>query len=96
MRVQDMEIGEVILEDPEYHDMTEPQELVETILEQDSHKRKPTWEREAERYGAPKGLHRERKREKPYNSYVALRCDIIDIDPSTYEEDAKRKNGGML
>ena len=46
MRVRDMEIGEAIPEDPEDHDMIEPQEPVETILEQDSHKRKPTWAQE--------------------------------------------------
>ena len=94
-----MEIGEAIPEDHEDHDMTEPQELVETFLEKDSHKRKPTWERElileAKRYGAPEGIHRERKREKPYNSYVALLCDIIDREPSTYEEATKKKNGRM-
>ena len=84
-----MEIGEAIPKDHEYHDMMESQEPVETILE-DSHKRKPTWERAliwgAERYGAPEGIHRERKMEKIYNSYVALLCDIIDREPSTYEE----------
>ena len=68
-RDRDMEIGEAILEDPGDHDMIEPQEPVETFLEKDSHKRKPTWEREllweAERYGAPEGIHRERKRVKP-------------------------------
>ena len=87
-----MEIGEAIPEDPEYRDMTEPRELVETILEKDSHKRKPTWARElireAEMYGAPKGIHRERKREKHYNSYVALLCEIIDREPSTYADSA--------
>ena len=52
-----MEIGEAILEDHEDHDMTEPQDLVEKILEKDSHKRKPSWAweliQEPERYGAP-------------------------------------------
>ena len=46
MRVREMEIGEEILEDPEDHDMTKPQELVETFLKKESHKRKPAWERE--------------------------------------------------
>ena len=77
-----MEIGEEIPEDPKYHDMTEPQNLVDTFLDKDSHKRKPAWAREllreVERYGTPEGIHRERKREKTYNSYVALLCDIID------------------
>ena len=90
MRVGDMEIGESIPEDPEYNDMTKPQELVETFLEKDSHKRKPGWAREllreVESYGAPEGIHIERKRENPYNIYVALLCDIIDRENSTYEE----------
>ena len=38
-----MEIGEAIPEDHEDHDMAERQEPIETILEKDSHKRKPTW-----------------------------------------------------
>ena len=64
--------------------------------------RKPTWAREiileAERYGAPEGIHRERKRVKPYNSYVALLCDIIDREPSTYEEatEKKERNNAMI
>ena len=85
-----MEIGEAIPEYHEDHDMEEPQEPVEIILKKDSHKRKPTWAREliqeAERYGAPEGMHRERKRPNPYNNYVALLCDIIDKEPSSYEE----------
>ena len=36
-------------------------------------------------------MHRERKRPKPYNSYVALLCDIIDKEPSTYEEYLEKK-----
>ena len=83
-----MEIGESIPDNLEYHNMTE--ELVETNLEQDSHKRKPTWEHkllwEAERYGAPKGIHIYRERENPYNSYASLLCYINDKEPSTYEE----------
>ena len=43
MRNRDKEIGEAILEDHEYHDMEEPQDPVETLHENDSHKRKPTW-----------------------------------------------------
>ena len=36
-------------------------------------------------------MQRERKRPKPSNSYVALLCDIIDKEPSNYEEDTKKK-----
>ena len=90
-----MEIGEAIPEDHEDHEMIEPQEPVETFIEKDSHKRKPSRAqyllREAEIYDAPEGIHRERKRENPYNSYVVLLCDIIDKEPSTYEEATKRK-----
>ena len=31
------------------------------------------------------------KRPKPYNNYVALLCDIIDREPSNYEEATKKK-----
>ena len=36
-------------------------------------------------------MHRERKRPNPYNKYVALLCDIIDKEPSSYEEAAEKK-----
>ena len=36
-------------------------------------------------------MHRERKRKNRYNRYVALLCDIIDKEPSTYEEAAEKK-----
>ena len=53
---------EAIPEDPEDHDMTEPQEPVETFLEKDSHKRKPTWAweliQEDERYVAPEEINK--------------------------------------
>ena len=79
----------------EYHDMEEPLEPIEPLHENKSHRRKPTWEHEliqdAERYGAPDGIHREQKRPKPYNNYVALLCEIIDKEPSNYEEDAEKK-----
>ena len=39
-----MEIGEATLENPKDQDMTE--EPLETTLQEDSHKRKPTWEQE--------------------------------------------------
>ena len=70
--------------------MKKPQDSVETFLENDSHKRKPTWARElireAKRYGAPEGINGERKRGNPYNRYVDLLCDIIETEASTYEE----------
>ena len=36
-------------------------------------------------------MHRERKIPKHYNNYAALLCDIIDKEPSNYEEAAKKK-----
>ena len=36
-------------------------------------------------------MHRERKIPKTYNNYVALLCDIIDKEPSTYEEALEKK-----
>ena len=84
-----MEIVEAIPEDHEDHDMVEPQESIEALLEKDSNKRKPSWAwkliQEAERYGAPEGMHRGRKRPNTCNSYVAFLCDIIEKEPSTYE-----------
>ena len=38
-----MEIREAIRVAHEDHDMAEPQEPVEILLEKESHKRKPTW-----------------------------------------------------
>ena len=36
-------------------------------------------------------MHRERKRTRSYSSYVALLCDIIDKEPSNYEQAAEKK-----
>ena len=56
---------------------------------------RPTWAREiiqdAEKYGAPDGSFRESKKPRPYSSYVALLCDIIDAEPTCYEEAAEKK-----
>ena len=75
--------------------MEEPQEPIDPPCENNSHKRKPAWVREeildAERYGAPEGMHTERKRPRPYSSFVALMCDIIDKEPFNYEEVTKNK-----
>jgi hypothetical protein len=59
-----------------------------------SHKRRPGWAqeliREVERYGAPEKYLRESKKSKPYSSYVACLCDIMDAKPSSYEEAAEK------
>ena len=69
--------------------MVEPQRPIDRPKEV-SLKRKPTWAREAirdaERYGAPEGSLRESKRPRIYSSYMALLSDIIDAEPSSFEE----------
>ena len=71
----------------EYHDMLEPQEPPTMDI---SRKRKPAWVREIiqgeEKYGAPEGSTTTRKRSKPFSNYVALMCDIVDQEPTSYEE----------
>ena len=44
-----------------------------------------------ERYGAPKENHKERKRTRSYSGYVALLCDVINKEPSNYEEAVEQK-----
>ena len=41
--------------------------------------------------GLQKKNHRETKRTRSYSGYVALLCDFIDKEPSSYEEAAKQK-----
>ena len=78
---------EIQEEDREFE---EPQRPVDPPQEKNPHKRKLAWVREiiqgAERYGAPEENHRERKRTRPCFRYVALLCDFIDKEPSSYEE----------
>ena len=67
--------------------MIEPQEPPTMDISQ---KRKPAWVREIiqgiERYGAPEGSIRTNKRSNPYSSYVALMCDVVDQEPTIYDE----------
>ena len=60
-----------------------------------SRKRRPAWEREvieeAKRYGVPEGIIRESKKPKPYPSYVALMCNLVDKEPTCFEEATKQK-----
>ena len=69
--------------------MAEPQRPVDPPKEV-SHKRKPVWAREliqdSERYSALEGSLRESKRPRIYSSYMALLSDIIDAEPSSFEE----------
>ena len=86
-------MDEAILE--EDREMEEPQEPIDPPKEKNPHKRKPAWVREAiqgvEKYGAPEEMHRERKRPRSYPRYVAQLCDIIDKEPSNYEEATEKK-----
>ena len=92
-RIHDTTMNEEAQE--EDREFEEPQRRVDPPLEKNPHKRKPAWVREAiegaEIYGAPKENHRERKRIRSYSGYVALLCDFIDKEPSSYEEVAERK-----
>jgi hypothetical protein len=72
---------------PKDHDMTESQETPQITI---SYKRKPTWEREliqdGEKYGALEGTMRQIKKPKPFSSYMALMCDLIEKEPTCFEE----------
>ena len=91
--IQDTTMIEATLE--EYREMEEPQELVDPSREKNSYNRKPAWLREAilgaERYGALEEMHKERKRTRSYSIYVSLLCDIINKEPSNYEEVVEKK-----
>jgi hypothetical protein len=80
---------EDILED---HDIIESQEPPQMMI---FHKRKPTWAREliqyGERYGASKGTMRQVKKPKPFSSYMALLCDLLEKEPTCFEEDIQNK-----
>jgi hypothetical protein len=82
-------LDDEILED---HDMIESQEPPRMMI---SHKRKPAWAREliqdAEKYGAPKGTMRQSKKPKPFSSYMALMCDLIEKEPTCFEEAIQKK-----
>jgi hypothetical protein len=80
---------EEILED---HDIVEFQECPQMTI---SHKGKPTWAREliqyGEKYGVPEGTMRQVKRPKPFSSYMALMCDLLEKEPTCFEEAIQKK-----
>ena len=80
---------------PEDHDMIEPQRPKDFPNEMISHKRRPAWAHEIieeeERYGVPEGTIRESKKPKPYPSYVALMCNLVDKENTCFEEETKQK-----
>jgi hypothetical protein len=77
---------------PEDHDMIESQEPPQMTI---SHKRNPSWEREliqdGEKYGAPEGTMRQSKKPKPFSSYMALMFDLIEKEPTCFEESIQKK-----
>jgi hypothetical protein len=77
---------------PEDHDIIESQEPPRTTI---PHKRKSVWAREliqdGEKYGAPKGPMRQIKKPKPFSSYMALMCDLIEKEPTCFEEAIQKK-----
>ena len=87
-RIQDTTMNDA--NQDEDQEIEESHEPVDPLQEKNPHKRKPAWVwkaiQGAERYGAPEEMHRERKRTMSSSSYVALLCDIIDKEPSNYEE----------
>jgi hypothetical protein len=60
-----------------------------------SHKRKHAWAREliqdGEKYGVPDGTMRQVKRPKPFSSYTALMCNLLDEEPTCFEEAIQKK-----
>jgi hypothetical protein len=80
---------EEILED---HDIVEFQEPPQMMI---SHKRNSAWARDliqdGEKYGVPKGTTRQVKRPKPFFSYMALMCDLLEKEPTSFEEAIQKK-----
>jgi hypothetical protein len=60
-----------------------------------SHKRKPAWAREliqdGEKYGVPEGTTRQVKRPKQFSSYMDLMCDLLEKEPTCFEEAIQKK-----
>jgi hypothetical protein len=54
------------------------------------HKRKPAWAREliqdGEKYGVPEGTTRQVKRPKPFSIYKDFMCDLLEQEPTCFEE----------
>ena len=60
-----------------------------------SRKRKYAWAREVieegKRHSAPEAAIQERKKPKSYPGYMALMCDLVDKEPTCFEEAIKQK-----
>jgi hypothetical protein len=76
----------------EDNDMIESQEPPQMTI---SHKINTSWGREliqdGEKYGAPKGTMRQVKKPKSLSSYMALMCDLIEKEPTFFEESIQKK-----
>jgi hypothetical protein len=76
----------------EYHDIVEVKEPPQIMI---LHKTKPAWAREliqdGEKYGVPQGTTRQVKRSKPFSSYTTLMCDLLEEEPTCFEETIQRK-----
>jgi hypothetical protein len=75
---------EELLKDHDIVEVKEPPQM--KIL----HKRKPAWAREliqdGEKYGVPQGTMKQRKRPKPFSNYTSLMCDLLEEEPTCFEE----------
>ena len=75
--------------------MTKPRLLKESPSELISQKRKPAQAheitKEAKIHGVPEGTIRERKNPKSYPGYMALMCDLVDKEPTCFEEVIKQE-----
>jgi hypothetical protein len=60
-----------------------------------SHKRKLAWAREliqdGKKYGALEGTMRQVNKPIPFSNYMALMCDLIEKEPTCFEEDIQKK-----
>jgi U3 small nucleolar RNA-associated protein 14 len=76
----------------EDHDTAKVQEPPQMTF---SHKRKHAWAREliqdGEKCGVPEGTTRQVKIPKPFSSYTALMCNLLDEEPTCFEEAIQKK-----
>ena len=79
-------------ETPEDHDVSKVQEPPYMTF---SHKRNPAWAREliqdGEKYGVPERTTRRVKRPKPFSSYTTLMRNLLDEEPTCFEEAIQKK-----
>jgi hypothetical protein len=79
-------------ETPKDHDITKVQEPPQMTF---SHKRKSAWAREliqdGEKYGVLEGTTRQVKRPKPFSNYTSLMCNLLDEEPTCFEEAIQKK-----